>query len=122
MAALSVPGMEGAASLSLGPAPQSSDSNANEADSSDFAENSENIIRSSGEASAAQTNDESSPTPASQNAAGPMDHATANGAFQETALTEADASSAKPTAEPKGSNENLKISNLDVPGLSKGDE
>lgn len=128
MAALSVPGMEGAASLSLGPAPQSSDSNANEADSSDFAENSENIIRSSGEASAAQANDESSPTPASneapasQNAAGPMDHATANGAFQETALTEADASPAKPTAEPKGSNENLKISNLDVPGLSKGDE
>lgn len=96
LAALSVPGMEGAAGLSLGAAPQSSSGSEANSDSSDFAENSENTISSSGETSEAPANIE---VPQSQNAAGPapMDHATANGALQETAIDESDVSPA-----PKG--------------------
>ncbi len=113
LAALSVPGMEGAAGLSLGSAPQGAESSENnDPNSSDFSENSsgvENTIRpsdapvenqaaeSSNTSQPAAPSTESTSSPAPQ---APMDHATTNGAFQETAISEKDI---KPA--PKGDKE-----------------
>lgn len=113
LAALSVPGMEGAAGLSIDSAPRGAENTeSNTQDSSDFAEPSsgvENTIRPSDAPATAQAGNNSSgqqpaaPSTDSTNSPAPkatMDHATANGAFQETAISENDI---KPA--PKGNKE-----------------